>query len=125
MIKILSLLAGGALGTLARYSVSGLAHGYWGTGFPIGTLMVNLLGSLIIGFLWGIFENTAMSPQLRSFVFVGFLGGFTTFSSYSLETMNLFREGQIRLGLINILVNNVLGLVLVFAGFIIARTIRN
>jgi fluoride exporter len=120
-MKILYLLLGGAFGTLARYFVSGFTHRYFNTTFPIGTLMVNLIGSFIIGFLWALWENSNISSNLRTFVFIGILGGFTTFSTYSLESLNLFRDGEIRIGLINILANNVLALVLVFIGFILAK----
>jgi CrcB protein len=124
MIKILLLISGGALGTLARYSVSGVAHRWLGSSFPVGTLTVNLLGSFVIGVLWGFFEREAISPNIRTFLFIGFLGGFTTFSSFSLETLNLFRDGQTKWAILNVLANNVAGLLLVFAGFALARLVR-
>jgi fluoride exporter len=120
-MKILLLLIGGAFGTLARYFVSGLTHRFFNTTFPVGTLMVNLIGSFIIGFIWALWENSNISSNIRTFVFIGILGGFTTFSSYSLESLNLFRDGEIKIGLLNILANNVLALVLVFLGFILAK----
>lgn len=123
MIKILVLLSGGAAGTLARYAVSGISHRYFSGVFPYGTLMVNLLGSLFIGFAWGLLENTAAPSLLRTFLFIGILGGFTTFSSYSLETLNLFRDGEVKMAVINILANNFLGIALVFAGFFSSKAI--
>ena len=125
MIKILLLLSGGAAGTLARYAVSGWGHKLYLGDFPIGTLLVNLIGSFIIGLAWGVWEMSNISSNMRTFIFIGILGGFTTFSSYTLETLNLFRDGEVKLGLTNILLNNILGLVLVFAGFIIATKIIN
>lgn len=125
MTKVGFLVLGGALGTLARYAVSGLAHRILGSDFPYGTLSVNLLGSFVIGTLWGLFESESMSSGLRSFAFIGFLGGFTTFSSYTLETLNLVRDGQTKIALVNVLVNNLLGLALVFGGFVLARVFRN
>ena len=120
-MKIVLLLAGGAIGTLGRYALAGLTHkAYTGT-FPMGTLLVNLLGSLIIGFLWGIAEEREISPNYRSFVFIGLLGGFTTFSTYALETLNLFRENQVVAAMTNILVTNIAGLFLVWAGFASAK----
>lgn len=123
MIKLLLLLAGGALGTIARYMVSALPHRFADSIFPWGTLTVNALGSFIIGFLWGIFEWRDISPQTRTFVFIGILGGFTTFSTYALETLNLFREGDIKTALLNILANNILAIGLVFSGFFISKNI--
>jgi len=124
-MKIVLLMAGGAVGTLARYALSGFTHKLYIGTFPMGTLAVNLLGSLVIGFLWGISESRNISPNYRSFIFIGILGGFTTFSTYALETMNLFRENEIRQAVTNLLATNLLGLVLVFAGFFMARGLMN
>ncbi|HEX5170650.1 MAG TPA: fluoride efflux transporter CrcB [Cyclobacteriaceae bacterium] len=125
MIKVVLLISGGAIGTLARYSVSGAIHRWLGSSFPMGTLAVNIIGSFIIGFLWGLFEREYLSPNVRSFLFIGVLGGFTTFSSFSLETFNLFREGETKWAILNILANNLIGLLMVFAGLILARAIKN
>lgn len=120
-MKILLLLGGGALGTLLRYFISGLPYKYSDTVFPWGTLLVNVGGAFIIGLIWGIFEERGISPHLRTFIFIGLLGGFTTFSTFALETMNLFKEGAIKLAFVNILANNVLSIVLVFGGFFLAK----
>jgi CrcB protein len=124
-MKIVLLLTGGAIGTLARYALGGFTHKVYTGTFPMGTLMVNLLGSLVIGFLWGISESKNISPNYRTFVFIGLLGGFTTFSSYALETMNLIRENEVQQAITNILATNILGLVAVFAGFLLARGFIN
>jgi CrcB protein len=121
MIKILLILSGGAIGSLGRYMASGLAHQFTSSIFPVGTLAVNLIGSFLIGLLWGIFENTMVSPNVRSFIFIGILGGFTTFSSYSLETLNLLRDGELKLAFANFALNNFLGLGLALAGFALAK----
>lgn len=121
MIKILLLLAGGAIGTISRYGISGLTHRYFEGIFPWGTLMVNLSGALVIGFIWGLWETERISSDVRTFIFIGILGGYTTFSSYALETLNLFRDGETKLALVNILASNILGLLLVFLGFIAAK----
>ena len=123
MWKILFILAGGAIGSVLRYSVSGISHKIFTGIFPYGTLVVNLVGSFFIGLAWGLLENTNISSNFRSFLFIGIFGGFTTFSSYSLETMNLLRDGEIKMGLVNILGSNILGLVLVFLGFILSKSI--
>jgi len=125
MTKILLLIVGGAIGTLARYGISGLTHRLVEGAFPWGTLMVNLTGALIIGFIWGLWETERISSNMRTFVFIGILGGYTTFSSYAVETLNLFRDGETKLALINILASNILGLLLVFLGFIAAKGFIN
>ena len=121
MLKILLVLAGGAFGTLARYIVSGLTHKYVESVFPWGTLMVNISGAFLIGLAWGIFEAREISPHTRTFIFIGLLGGFTTFSTYALETLNLFKDGDVELAFANILANNFFAIVLVFVGFFIAK----
>ena len=121
MIKILLVMTGGALGSVSRYLLSGFTHKYIDGSFPYGTLSVNLLGSFIIGFLWIIFESGNFSSNLRTIMFIGFLGGFTTFSTYALETINLFRDEQYKLAFTNILTNNILALLLVFIGIIAGK----
>ncbi len=120
-MKLLIIALGGAIGSVARYLASGFTYRFAGSIFPWGTMAVNLSGSFAIGFLWEIFDRSAASPNARLLVFVGFLGGFTTFSSYSLETFNLMRDGEYRLALYNVAVSNLLGVALVFAGFVVAR----
>jgi fluoride exporter len=124
-MKILLLVCGGAIGTLARYLISGYSSRLFDGVFPYGTLSVNLLGSLLIGFLWGVFEGSTLSSGLRSFIFIGLLGGFTTFSSFSLETLNLIRDGELKLALFNILANTVFGILLAFAGLVAAKALQN
>jgi len=86
---------------------------------------VNLAGSFLIGLLWGFFEYEDMSPNARNFIFIGILGGFTTFSTFALENMHLFRDGEIKLAFANILASNIFGILLVFAGFFISKYIIN
>ena len=121
MVKIIYLLAGGALGSLSRYLVSGVSHKLISVTFPWGTLVANSTGALLIGICWGLFEMRDISPQARMFIFVGFLGGYTTFSTFALETMNLVRDGDIRTAVMNIFLNNLLSLLLVFAGYFLSK----
>ena len=121
MEKYLVVAFGGALGSVLRYWVSGLDVKYSRGLFPVSTFLVNVLGSLVIGLLWGLFERLNFSPLLRIFLFVGILGGFTTFSSFSLENLNLIRDGEYRIALIYILLTNVVGLSLAFCGYFLAR----
>jgi len=118
-------MPGGALGTLARYLASGLAHRMTGSLFPVGTLLVNSVGSLLIGIAWALWEQSSVPSYIRLFVLVGFFGGFTTFSSFSLETMNLIRDNEIKMALFNILANNILSVLLVFGGFFLTRLLIN
>ncbi|MDR4987920.1 MAG: fluoride efflux transporter CrcB [Bacteroidales bacterium] len=121
MANILLLITGGAIGTLARYGLSGMMHKFFDGVFPVGTLVVNMTGSFIIGLLWGFLGEDNISTSMRTFLFIGILGGFTTFSTFTLETLQLFREGEVKMTLINILANNILGILLVIIGFILAR----
>ncbi len=121
MSRLSFIAIGGAIGALLRYMISGMTYRYLGGSFPWGTLSVNLIGAFIIGFLWGLSEITIVSSDFRSFVFIGIIGSFTTFSTYSLETFNLFRDAEIKLVLANVLITNVLGIALVLFGFIASR----
>lgn len=106
MTQALAIAAGGALGALLRYWTSMAVHSRLGQGFPYGTLAVNVLGSLLMGFLyiWMIDRFTA-GPTLRAFLLIGLLGAFTTFSTFSMETLNLIESGQAGRAIINVLVS--------------------
>jgi len=123
MNKILALIIGGAAGTLLRFWVSGWAQRIFAGVFPWGTLTVNLLGSFLIGFFWGIFERGNISSNIRLFLFMGVFGGFTTFSAFTLESLNLFKSGHVKFAIIYILASNILGLLFVYLGYILARWI--
>lgn len=125
MLRFFYVASGGAVGALLRYVISGLVYRFTSGVFPLGTLVINLAGSLIIGFLWGIFEVTAVSQNTRLFLFMGILGSFTTFSTFSLESFNLFRDGEYSLMLWNISLSVILGIVFVFTGYLSARYLIN
>ena len=118
-------MTGGALGTLARYVTAGLAHRLFNTVFPLGTLVVNASGSLLIGIVWAFWEDSSMPSYIRTFLLIGFFGGFTTFSSFSLETMNLVRDNEMKLAVLNILANNFIGIAMVFGGYFLTRLFMN
>ena len=120
-MKLVYIASGGAIGAVVRYAVSGLVQNIIPGSFPWGTLCVNILGSLIIGLFWGLSELTSISPAARLFFAVGFLGSFTTFSTFSLETFGLFRDREIMLGLMNIGLSNLMAIVFVFAGFFLSK----
>ncbi len=123
MFKFFCVAAGGALGAVARYGISGWVQTARPAAFPWGTLCVNTVGSLLIGILFGISELAPVSSATRLLIAVGFLGAFTTFSTYSLETLNLFKDKQAMLGLMNIGLNNSLSLLSVFAAYSLSRSI--
>ena len=109
-MKWLLLMAAGALGTLARYSFSGIVYEAFGSRFPLGTLVVNLLGCFLVGFLASISETKfLLTPNMRTFLLIGFLGAFTTFSTFMLETANLIKDGQSWLAFWNVFLSVVVG----------------
>lgn len=125
MAKIILIGIGGAMGAVARYLVSGLDYKFSYGVFPISTLVVNLVGSLAIGFLWGLFEVVAVSSNIRMFIFIGILGGFTTFSAFALENFNLFRDGEKHIAFANILFSNLGAILFVYVGYVLAKTVLN
>ena len=111
---------GGALGSVARFACSGVAARWFGVGFPYGTLFVNVTGSYVIGVLGTLAlasDRAISTTDARAFLIVGILGGFTTFSSFSLETLNLARAGNLGGAAANILLSLVLCLVAVWLGY--------
>ncbi len=125
MSKIIWIGLGGAIGTIARYLLSGIDYRLSGGVFPVSTIIINILGSLIMGFIWGLFEAVVVSSGIRMFIFVGLLGGFTTFSTFALENFNLMRSGEHSIALVNIILSNFLGIGLVFLGYGLARSVIN
>ena len=103
MVSYLWIMLGGALGTGARFWLSGVVAGNMGEAFPVGTLIVNVTGSFVIGFFAGLIDPQGpflIGPRVRQFVMVGVCGGYTTFSSFSLQTLELARAGDwLRAGL--------------------------
>ena len=120
-MKMLNVALGGALGALMRYSFSGFVYRLTGAGFPWGTLCVNLTGSFFIGILWGLSEIFMIAPGSRAFIMTGFIGSFTTFSTFSLENIHLIREREYFLSGANIAASVIFGLILVFTGYTLAR----
>jgi len=118
---LLSVAIGGSIGATLRFILSGAAYNRLGIGFPYGTLLVNVIGCFLIGFLSRYFEDIIVSPNMRALILVGGLGAFTTFSTYGLESVNLLRAGEFKLALLDIFANNVLGILFVLAGFFLAQ----
>jgi len=120
--QIAAIFLGGGLGALARFFVSTFVNEKVAGSIPYGTLTVNVLGSFVMGFLaiW-LVEKLGLNPLLRLAIFVGFLGAFTTFSTFSMETLNLFEEGLALRALLNMFVNVSLSVLAVWLGVLFGR----
>ena len=118
VLRLLLVGLAGLAGTLCRYWLSGAFARRDGATFPAGTLAVNLLGCFAAGLLFHFMQGRgAFNETARAAVFVGLLGGFTTFSAYGLQTFTLLRDGRVGAAALNVVASNLLGLLLVFAGY--------
>ncbi|HGY54665.1 MAG TPA: fluoride efflux transporter CrcB [Caldithrix abyssi] len=123
-MKLLLIGIGGFIGAVLRYLVSGWAHQLFGEQFPYGTLAVNVLGSFILGLFLYLGEYRLMiAPQYRQLAAIGILGAFTTFSTFSYETLALLQESLFRQAVLNVALNFGLGLLAVWGGMIAAKSI--
>ncbi|MFZ9034742.1 MAG: fluoride efflux transporter CrcB [Francisellaceae bacterium] len=123
-MALLFIFIGGGLGATGRFGFSTLINKCLGTSFPYGILMVNILGCFMIGVLAAFFQRASMvehllAPHLRSFLITGFLGGFTTFSSFSLDALILIQKGQWLKALTYIILSVAISMCAVFAGFLL------
>jgi CrcB protein len=123
-LKIFYLGIFGGLGCVARYMVSGWVYSLAGKTLPYGTLAVNVLGSLLLGLIMeGSLRSTLLSPELRFGLTVGFMGGFTTFSTFSYETVRLLEEGSVTAAGANVLLNVTVCILAALFGIFLARQI--
>ena len=120
----LAVILGGGLGSAARHAVNRWTLRHFESVVPLATGLVNLIGSALIGILAGLLVSghLKMSPTTRTFVFVGLLGGFTTFSSFGLDTLTLAKEGRAWLAATNVVAQVGLGLFAVFAGYVLGAS---
>jgi CrcB protein len=124
MAKFIALVTGSIFGGLARYYVAGAVYRMFGSTFPYGTLVVNLAGCFLIGFLSALSEEKfALGPTARLLLMVGFCGAFTTFSTYILETGNLMKDGEVARAFLNILVSTGAGFIVYWFGMIVGELI--
>lgn len=123
MERLFLIAFGGAIGCVLRYLVSTGVYRLFGRDFPYGTLAVNAIGSLLIGFLFVLLLEyiDSMADSFRSLLVIGFLGGFTTFSSFSLETINLIESGEMYRAFLNVFISVTVCLCLTWIGILLGR----
>ena len=123
-MTIFGIAVGGAVGSILRYLVQIQCTHWFGSRFPLGTLIINTIGSLLIGFLFIVLlERYSVSREIRLALMTGLLGGFTTFSAFSLETIDLIQQGSFLSAASNIILSVVLCLTACYLGVILARTV--
>lgn len=124
MMQVLAIATGGAIGSVLRYAVSTGVYSLVGRAFPYGTLVVNVVGSLVMGLLFVLFVDRMAVPEIwRMAVLVGLLGAFTTFSTFSIETLNLLQSGDYSRAFFNITLSVFLCIGATWVGFRIGRLI--
>ncbi|MGE0082213.1 MAG: fluoride efflux transporter CrcB [Thiohalomonadaceae bacterium] len=124
MKQLLLVGLGGAFGSMLRFGLSTGLHALLGRAFPWGTLFVNVTGSFAIGLLYVLLiERVALGPEWRALLMVGLLGGYTTFSSFSIETLNLVESGDVLRAAVNVLASVVLCLAAAWVGVSVARQV--
>jgi len=121
MMKYVYIIIGGAVGSVLRFVISDFIASKNTSDFPTGTFTVNIIGSFLIGCLS---LNGELDDKVKFLVFIGFLGGFTTFSSFALENMKLLHSGAISMALLYVLLSNIIGIGLAFAGYFIGLKLK-
>ena len=122
MTQLLAIAAGGSIGAVLRYLASSGVHLWLGRGFPYGTLLVNVLGSFIMGLLYELFlQRISVSDEIRALLLVGVLGAFTTFSTFSMETISLIEQGDLSKAVLNVLLSVILCLSAAWFGLFVVR----
>ncbi len=125
MREVLLVFLGAGSGGVLRFLLGSLVYSYTGRNFPWGTWVINLSGSFIMGFLFVLITQkfTNLAPYLTALILVGILGGYTTFSSFSIETLRLLQDGKIMYAMLNVLTSSILGVFLAWVGYILAQKI--
>ena len=124
MWTYVAIAVGGTVGCWARYGMTNLVQTIYGRDFPYATMSINLLGSFLMGFLFiETLERLPTSPELRTGILTGFLGGFTTFSTFSMESVLLVEQGYVLRALLYMALSTTLGFVAAFGGAYLARNL--
>lgn len=124
-MNIIAVLLGGGTGAVSRYLLSRFISEHSTALIPLGTLAVNLIGSFLIGFFFQAFKESTTYPAIQLLVTTGFLGGFTTFSTYALETLHLVEEREVGYTLLNLALHNILGLLAVILGMVFYNVVKS
>jgi fluoride exporter len=119
--KVLAVALGGSIGAILRYLIFIFFQRTHNQSFPWSTLLINLAGSFLIGFLWGFFDKIYVSPGVRLFLFVGILGSFTTFSTFAFDVFSLGRDGSIKYMFLYIFATNIFGIALAYGGYYLSK----
>ncbi len=123
IIKLLAVAFGGSIGAVLRFLIYEIIEARFHSDFPWATLTVNLVGSLVIGFLWGYFARTYVSPGMRLLIFVGILGSFTTFSTFAFDNFSLIKSGDYIYLTVYFLATNLFGISLAVGGYLLSKVI--
>jgi len=122
-MKYLVIGIGGFAGAVARYALGAYIGGRYGVRFPLGTFVINISGSFLIGFILALLSRTTASPNWRYLIPIGFIGAYTTFSTFEYETLLAVQDGQITTGVLNIALSVAAGFVAVWAGAALGKVI--
>ena len=121
MLKYVVVGVGGFLGAIARYALGAYIGGRYGVRFPLGTFVINVSGSFLIGLILTLLARTTASAYWRYLIPIGFIGAYTTFSTFEYETLRAIQDGQLMTGFLNIALSLVIGFIAVWAGAAIGR----
>ncbi len=121
MKEIIAIMLGGGLGATSRHGINIFVHRFTTSNFPIGTITVNMVGSFCIGLCGALLEHYKVAAEYRLFILTGFFGSFTTFSTFAREKAELLKVGDVKTVIVYALTSNILGVLLVFAGYLLAH----
>lgn len=123
VLKYVMVGVGGFLGAIARYIVGTYIGNRFGVRFPYGTFVINMSGSFLVGFILALLARTTASPHWRYLIPIGFIGAYTTFSTFEYETLRAIQDGQIATGLLNVALSVIVGFAAVWAGAVLGRVV--